>query len=616
MRQQLEFFSLPPEIHLLVAEELVRDDAVNVRKEVTLGVRDVNSFLQTCTYFSHLLRPVLYESAIARSRASHEPAIHTAAAYGCDAAIEELLRRGVDPNLRGRRTCGSGSGSGDLTALAVAAEHGRVSTTQLLLARGAVKAFDALCSAATFGHAGIARVLLESPVLRAEGKSSPAALGMPASLAAYMGAFDVLRLCVQAGADANYRDRGQPLLCIAVRMCGPDAVRFLLDAGADAAARNSEGQTALHGMHKRARAQDDAGDRDAQREIVRALVAAGCDPLQQDQNGATALHLAAEHGDAALISDLLDACPAAIDVEDGDYFTPFQGAVYSALYSELPVFCPQASGGGPSAWDSAIQTLLERGANINAAANGITTLYVVVKGDFVLGERAGLIHYLLEMGADISIVCTVPLADVIVTIPTNIGHDNSNGDFFETVLHLAAASPSGSALAQLLSKATPADIETRNGTGQTPLLVAAETGALENLHLLLSAGANIEAADSGLMTCLHWAAARRDGEEFARTLLDRCPGLLERQGIHGFRALHLAAEGGSLETVVLLLERGAFIDAREKRGKTPLHFAARRDDEDDPDSGAILRYLIAQGANLTRYGDNPKDRENGAEPEA
>jgi hypothetical protein len=61
----------------------------------------------------------------------------------------------------------------------------------------------------------------------------------------------------------------------------------------------------------------------------------------------------------------------------------------------------------------------------------------------------------------------------------------------------------------------------------------------------------------------------------------------------GMSPLHLATQKGNLAIVTLLVEKGAFKDARDTLHQTPLHYAARKNQRE------IIRYLLSEGADAT-----------------
>lgn len=120
-------------------------------------------------------------------------------------------------------------------------------------------------------------------------------------------------------------------------------------------------------------------------------------------------------------------------------------------------------------------------------------------------------------------------------------------------------------------------ITTYNGDGWTALQIAAYAGQPEAVRLLLDRGADISARSSNEManTALHgavagWQAGRRAA--VAAILLERGADLeaLDRKRN---TALHAAAHEGATDVIELLLHHGAAVNARRGDGKTPLGVA-------------------------------------------
>jgi hypothetical protein len=128
----------------------------------------------------------------------------------------------------------------------------------------------------------------------------------------------------------------------------------------------------------------------------------------------------------------------------------------------------------------------------------------------------------------------------------------------QTALFLAIREDSPKVLDLLL--AWPGiDLNLPNKAGETPLMIAALRGNLGTMKRLLSLG----------------AAAHKEG----------------------WAPIHYAATGQSVETVALLLQAGAPIEARSPNGSTPLMMAARYGAE------ASVDLLLAKGAKLQQRND-------------
>jgi ankyrin repeat protein len=113
------------------------------------------------------------------------------------------------------------------------------------------------------------------------------------------------------------------------------------------------------------------------------------------------------------------------------------------------------------------------------------------------------------------------------------------------------------------------------GENNTPVLsVAAKSGSLRVLKVLLDGGANVKLADKEGWTAAHQASY--SGQAKCLRILLAAGVVKEAKEIYGLTPMHLAAQEGHAECLRILLAAGAEKEAKEERGGTPLHWAAHK----------------------------------------
>lgn len=135
----------------------------------------------------------------------------------------------------------------------------------------------------------------------------------------------------------------------------------------------------------------------------------------------------------------------------------------------------------------------------------------------------------------------------------------------------------------------------------TPLCQAVVLGYGEFVKSLLEKDADIHVRDNDGLTLLHRAAGTADSAwrgdaqearaEIARNLISRglAPHATDKKGR---TPLHYAAQSGQVELARLLLEKGLSPDEQDCEGLTPLHFAAQND------CYFSIEFLMTQRANI------------------
>ncbi|CAG7816023.1 unnamed protein product [Allacma fusca] len=169
--------------------------------------------------------------------------------------------------------------------------------------------------------------------------------------------------------------------------------------------------------------------------------------------------------------------------------------------------------------------------------------------------------------------------------PLNV---NASDVYGRTPLHLAAASGHVEAVELLLKKG--ADVEVCDFQQKaTPLMCAAGCGSLPVVEMLLTHGANVNAGFESGKTALHWAV-QAESVGCVKKLLES--GALQNPpAAYSETALHVAASIGHLECLQLLIEHGGDVTLIKGNSRsTALHLAAWEGNID------CMRYLLRYGA--------------------
>ena len=295
--------------------------------------------------------------------------------------------------------------------------------------------------------------------------------------------------------------------------------------------------------------------------------------------GASLLHFAAGRDTSGVwVKRLLDA-GLDVNAKADDGITPLHNAVYGAN-------------------EVGLRLLLERGARVNEKnKDGATPLHGAVYG----GNEA-IVRLLLGAGALVNEKDNNNLDAIAYAA------DKSNleiirlliargGDLLQTDkegftrLHGYAPVTNFDASVQitaLIKAGIPVDIKTKDGS--TPLMLAANAGATQNLKTLLALGAGVNEKDKNLATPLHYAAASKS-DAIARLLLD-AGALVNAKDNDGNDAIVAAADAGNVEMIRLLATRGGDLLQKEENGSTRLHGYAR---VTDFDASVFITTLIKAG---------------------
>jgi ankyrin repeat protein len=350
---------------------------------------------------------------------------------------------------------------------------------------------------------------------------------------------EMTRLLLGAGANAKNVNRyGVSALSLACTNGNGSIVEMLLTAGADPNTELPEGETALMTAAR-------TGDPTA----VRVLLDHGANPNAKERFlGQTALMWAVAQKHPK-IAEMLIAAGADVHTRSTAGFTPLLFAVRAGDQ--------EATG-----------LLLRSGANVNAVAPDGTTMLAVA----MINAHYELAAYVLNNGADPNIDGPLGTAlhalvrsrnPYITTVPDPIPTGNLDS------LELAAALLAHGADPNARLTKQPRGTVYISLVGATPFLLAAKAGDAALMRLLVTAGAN----------------------PLIPTVENTSP-LLAAAGVGHDEGTNPGSEIAALEAVKLAFELGADVAAVNDFGDTALHGAALRG------ANSVVQFLVDKGADL------------------
>jgi len=455
------------------------------------------------------------------------------------------------------------------------------SCAALLVAGGSAAA--SLATAARSGDAAAVRAQLTAGanVNETDTDGSSALLW-----AAYHGSPDLVALLLERGADPNLANAfGVTPLLQAARYGDVDTMRALLGRGADVERSVRDGETPLM-----------AAARTGNVEAVELLLANGSDPNAAEAvEGQTALMWAAAEGHLDVVNALLQAGADAnakartSELTKRSMRTDFPSGGFTALM--------WAARDGEEAM---VRRLIEAGADVNATnGDGATAMMLTIVND-----RYDMAATLLELGADAndgSLWHAIEMRDAPTDWRARDGsrlrpdHDNrlTGLDLIERLL-AAGADPNKPFAGQMHNASMCCDTKASG----TPFFRAAIAADVDAMKLLIAHGADLE----WTLPIVEGAPPMPFGDNTGLTplmvALNGGKGLLMAGGPGDIREskIGIFREEGDrtpANAVKLLLAAGANPNAKNPRGDTALHLAARDGRLD------VLRELVAGGADVS-----------------
>jgi ankyrin repeat protein len=393
----------------------------------------------------------------------------------------------------------------------------------------------------------------------------------PIYLATVNGSAAAIGRLLDAGEDANavLTAEGETVLMLTAHTGNPAAVQLLLDRGADPNVQQAHGQTALMWAAEQGHT-----------DVVKVLLARGANAAlasaasakadRRPAGGLTALLFAARQGNLETARALLDG-GADVNQVAADETSPLLIAVINGHYELASM-------------------LLARGANPSLAdAKGRSPLFAAIDlrnqqwtqvpaPELPQSVHLAMIEQLLDAGADVE-------AKLTAKVP-------HRGSF---------------------------DMRWTDLKGGTPFLRAAWNGDIEVMKLLLEHGADPKAVTDKNETALLLLAGagwplgqgyiRSDEEIFAAfdLLVGELGMDVNAATTEGITPLICAVFKGTNNVVQYLVDHGAKLDVKDKKGRTVLTWAAGiaanegQPPRPQPDTEKLLRELIAkQGVQIAK----------------
>jgi ankyrin repeat protein len=355
----------------------------------------------------------------------------------------------------------------------------------------------------------------------------------------------VIERLLRAGANPNLGlPSGETPLMTVSRTGNLRAVTLLIGHGADVDAReNRRGQNALMWATSQRHA-----------DVVRALAAAGADLHGRSRVWKEVVNVGGD-GNVFLTTDTLENPPDPVEFEQGGY-TPL---MFAARQGEI----------------ESAQALLEAGANVNDTSHaGVSALVLAIHSG-----HAGFAAFLLERGAD-------PNAARAGYAPLHVAVLRGNLDLVKALLARGARPNEPIAKPTSVRRASQDFALTNPVIEATPFWLAAAFREVEIMRILAEAGADPLRTVRNEATALLAAVGGYSGLGYRgrstreTSVLDAARLAVElgvdvnAANVAGDTALHLAATAGFDAVVQFLADRGARLEAKNRKGETPLALTA------------------------------------------
>lgn len=245
-----------------------------------------------------------------------------------------------------------------------------------------------------------------------------------------------------------------------------------------------------------------------------------------------------------------------------------------------------------------LSLLIKAGCNLNSkTGSGETALMICARN-----KQLECLKLLTSAGADFGLTntsgqCASSIAGtmqwthglqqaVLDVIQTGKIAQSSNFEKFSSLLFATQANDVEAL--QKLIKQPVIDLNQRDESRFSAVMVAAAGGHVEAFRLLVNAGADVEIQNKYGETAITLAEANQNSDAFKKVLTEYAYAK-GNQNSSGSSALHRAAQIGDLDSARALINEERDIDVLDCDGYTPLMLAARAGD------GSMCELLISSG---------------------
>ncbi|CAI9718034.1 transient receptor potential cation channel subfamily A member 1 homolog [Octopus vulgaris] len=407
----------------------------------------------------------------------------------------------------------------------------------------------------------------------------------PLHYAVRYGNIDIVKLLVENGAHINdpgdygaqplhfaakyKRDASKRSDATPVSEDVPDAedlaeygvIPYLVERGADINAQDTYGSTPLHFAAMRG---NDVA-------VTLLVQFPHIEVDKVDKTQMTALHTAARYNQKAVAEALINA-GAKIRCFDDERCTPLFYACFHGCLDIVNLLFDAAT--KEDEWIVCYELVADK--NID----GKTCLHAAVDGGF-----AEVAKICLMRGADVNGVesdRSMPLhraamsgnMECVKLLVDNSARIDAYDEEQSTPLHKAALYNHYNVVDYLIK--CGARVNKRDSDSYTPLLLAALRGHSETIEILMNASADPLAVDKYEKTAIYLASEENKASVLKKLL--EYPGMKDQVHVndqYGNRPLHVAAQEGFTEIVMILLSHGADIMATNDDEETPIHLASK-----------------------------------------